>query len=104
MNPTSGITRHAASTVSPPRVPANAPIRRVDEPTINVKLHLIICGVPDTHRTRAAVTLEMIEHRLGQVAPAIDAVQTLQFARRACLFASLHHPAPERSCFLCESD
>ena len=51
---------------------------RVQRRTEYVVLALVEGAITDTHRPRARVTSQVVAGRLGQVAPAVDAVHDLQ--------------------------
>ena len=53
-------------------------IDRVQQLAVDVELQLVVGAVADPHRTRAHVAVEVIEHLLGQVLLAVDAVHDLQ--------------------------
>ena len=49
-------------------------VDRVHQLAVDVELELVDGAVADPHRAGAAVPLEIVERDLGQVAPAVDAV------------------------------
>ena len=53
-------------------------VDRVDQLAVDVELELVGGPVPDPHRTRASVALEVVEDLLRQLGAAVDPVHDLQ--------------------------
>ncbi len=53
----------------------------VDQLAVDVELELVGGAVPDPHRLRAAVALEVVERLLRQLPPPVDPVHDLERAR-----------------------
>lgn len=79
-------------------------VDRVQQLPVDVELELVVRPVPDPHRARSPVALEVLERRLGQLVPSVDAVHDLERAVRAQLRAARLDPAHERGGLVREAE
>src|SRR5207244_12385444 len=81
-------------------------INRVHQLAVDVELELLVGCVADAHRTRAAITLQVVEGLLGEVVPAVDTIHELQGAGTISrgLLPAILQPVPKPRGFLAEAD